>query len=84
MCLFNGVATVYEIGTSTTSATFIGNSGDQFTLNTNSLSSGQTTLVVPAFRYTLSTTTTVYFVGLGTFSSGTCNIWGRISAVRVG
>jgi len=39
--------------------------------------------IIPPYRYTLSTTTTIYLVGYAAFT-GTCNAGGRISATRVG
>lgn len=42
------------------------------------------TLVVPAYRLTLSTTTTVYAVGFALYSAGTGTFYGRISGTRVG
>lgn len=41
-------------------------------------------IVVPPYRISLTSTTTVYLIGYCSFSSGTCQAYGRISATRVG
>ena len=42
------------------------------------------TLAIPAYRVTLTTTTTYYLVAYATFSGSTTTAYGRISATRVG
>lgn len=69
----------------TTSATLDGTSGDsliQFTHN--AIVNLQNGIALPAFRVTLSGSTTYYLVAQTTFTVSTRSAWGRISATRVG
>jgi hypothetical protein len=84
--LMNGTATVTQFitGISTTSATQ-GTDGDATTQTpVNSNGAANVGLCVPAFRITLSATTTVYWVTTVVFSAGTPRNYGRMSATRVG
>lgn len=69
----------------TTSATLDGANGDslmQFTHN--AIVNLQNSISLPAFRVTLSGSTTYYLVGQTTFTISTRTAWGRLSATRVG
>lgn len=88
ICLYGGNATIgtfFEASISTTSAT----RGTKADASASSgfaplAPPGDNSVSVPSFRLTLTSTTTVYFVGFALFSSGTCVFYGRISATRVG
>ena len=69
---------------STTSATN-GTAGDNEAFYSPPATTGQTTaLCVPSYRLTLTSTTTVYYVGFAVFTTGAASAYGRISATRVG
>ncbi len=76
-------ATFQQASIGTTSAT-IGTVGDNAIQSTFvSTTAGDFGVSIPAWRLALSTTTTVYLVGQGTYSAGTGKLYGRISATRV-
>lgn len=76
----------FQIGIGTTTATFAGNSGEQFVVT--QVAAGATSLniglSIPAFRVAISATTTYYLVAQINFASGTANAGGTIKATRVG
>lgn len=83
---YSGVAvtgTNYRAAISTTSAT-MGTVGDNdvATPTSPNTNSGMC-LVIPQYRITLSSTTTVYMVARAIFTVGTPTVFGRLSAVRV-
>ena len=49
-----------------------------------STATGDLSLSIPSYRYTLSGTTTIYLVAYCSFTAGTCQAYGRISGTRVG
>lgn len=65
-------ATRGTLGDSISSSPFFGNSGSAYSL------------VVPSYRVTLSTTTSVFLVGFALYTVGSLTAYGRISATRVG
>lgn len=68
----------------TTSAT-LGTGGDNaFDTPTAPTAGANSSVFVPAFRITLTSTTTVYLVAFARFTVGTLKAFGRISATRVG
>lgn len=70
---------------SPTSATLSSNDGNsRVSANVNTGWIVSQALVLPAVRVTLSATTTYYAVAFASFAAGTANIYGRLSAVRVG
>src|SRR6185295_793600 len=71
------------VSISTTDNTVEGNFGDQKTI-INQLTLGAASGCVPAFRVTLSGSTTYYCVVNNTYSSTTCPTNARISGTRVG
>lgn len=73
--------TVATVGISATTGTITGTQGDQYSNNVSAFS--QTTISIPAFRIPLTATTTYYLVAQATFVSGG-NVFGRLSATRVG
>jgi hypothetical protein len=86
ICQFQGITTGTQLdsGPNTTSAT-LGTSGDNsvediFPATTVS----NKVQTVPAWRVTLSTTTTVYLVARVSYTVGAATAYGRISATRVG
>lgn len=83
-CNQTGTGSAFLLGISATSATITGTLGDQSLQQTYALSAFDSNLSIPAFRVTLSTTTTYYLVGESNFSSGSSTANGRISATRVG
>jgi hypothetical protein len=88
ICGFNGGAIVgglaFLASISTTSATG-GTLGDNLVdTPTISTASSDVILTIPAYRLTLSATTTIYLVSQANFTSGTVKSYGRLSAVRVG
>lgn len=74
-----------KIGISVNTGSFTGTtSGDSFTqLSSNAILANSIGLSIPAFRVTLSSTTTYYLVGQGN-GIGTITADGRISGTRVG
>lgn len=68
----------------TTSAT-LGTQGDtRFDLPTGPSGSADSTITIPSYRISVSSTTTVYLVGFANFTGGTsAGVYGRISARRV-
>lgn len=82
---FSGLSTQWGVTLSATSATSAVTGGDNATSAVYTSGSGfQVTGSVPSFRVTLSGTTTYYLVGVGSFSTGSCTGFGRISGTRVG
>ncbi len=80
-----GISSSMYLGLSPTSATFVGNIGDQYVLLAiPSLTNTTIDLCVPSFRVTTTTTINYYLVEQITFSTGTASGQGRISAIRVG
>ncbi len=87
LCTFSiagGVATVTNASISTTNNTLLGILGDSVASSNSVPVSGVTdnSLVVPAYRISLSATTTIYMVGQMTFTVAG-SAYGRISATRV-
>ena len=85
--MFTGsiTGTQFVSAITTVSNTDTGTLGD----NTNALPTPPTAtcdinLIIPSYRITLSTTTTVYLNVFAQFSAGTLKAYGRISATRVG
>jgi hypothetical protein len=83
--MFNGVVTGTSQGASvgTVSAT-VGTQGDNYITGNGASNTIDNGLVVPAYRISLTSTTTVYLVGISVFTAGTQKAYGRISATRVG
>lgn len=80
-----GISSSMYLGLSPTSATLVGNSGDQYVLLAiPGLNNTTIDLCVPSFRVTTTTTINYYLVEQITFSTGTASGQGRISAIRVG
>lgn len=76
--------TQLQAGISTTSATLI-QIGDATIQDPRMpTSNSDSFLCIPSWRLVITSTTTVYLVALGIFSSGTIRVYGRISATRVG
>ena len=76
--------TNFKFSISTTSATN-GTTGDnQAATPSPPTASAGNTLIVPSYRLTLTSTTTVYLVAEGTYTVGALTAYGRISATRVG
>lgn len=70
---------------STTSATLSSNYGDDLVaFHHNAIVNEQNFLCIPAFRVTISGSTTYYLVAQTTFTVSTRTVVGRISATRVG
>jgi hypothetical protein len=75
--------TIQFASVNTTSAT-IGTQGDNAVSATwASTTNADVSLVIPAYRISLSVTTTVYLVAEATYSVGSASGYGRISATRV-
>jgi len=73
------------VGISTVTNTFQGTDGNQQTsFNTTVVGVNSVSVSVPAFRVTLSATTTYYLVMQANYASGAISVNGRLSAVRVG
>jgi hypothetical protein len=88
VCIFNPNATYtgsfVGVSISTTSAT-PGTAGDNAaTGNPPAANVYPVTQVIPSYRITLASTTTVYMVGVASVTAGACTAYGRISATRVG
>jgi hypothetical protein len=84
LCQFSGLSQDWGCAVTLSSATFP-TSGDQAAFN--QFSSGTfsyCTACVPSFRFTLSSTTTIYLVAYASYTSGGATATGRISATRVG
>jgi hypothetical protein len=82
---YTGISTYAILGISTTNNTFAGNYGDQKTYAQSAGVTGYAfSLAVPSFRITLSSTTTVYAIGEGVFTTGSLTVSCRISGTRVG
>lgn len=81
-----GLSTAVVLAISANSASLTGTVlGDSYSQNSYaSVSSSGVSICVPAFRVTLSTSTTYYAVGDFFFSTGTATTNARISATRVG
>lgn len=77
--------TLFQYGISPTSAT-MDNFGDDCGSDSHATAiiGYGPTRCIPAYRVTLSGTTTYYLVALGTFTVNTLTAYGRISATRVG
>ncbi len=85
--IMGSIVTEAAVGISTVSATFPGGNADvpdnvASSVNSSGLG-GALSLAVPAFRMTLSSTTTVYLVAYASFTVS-ATAAGRISATRVG
>ncbi len=74
-------ATTASIGS--TSATLATDGTEGYSNAQTTILSGTDTVTLPSKRISLSGTTTVYLVGQVTFSAGTANGFGSISAVRI-
>ncbi len=83
--MFKGAVTGTASGASigTTSAT-TGTQGDNYITTPTVSTSLDLGVVVPPYRISLTSTTTVYLVGIAIFTVGTQTAYGRISATRVG
>jgi hypothetical protein len=83
--MFKGVVTGTASGASigTTSAT-TGTQGDNYVTTPTVSTALDLGVVVPPYRISLTSTTTVYLVGIAIFTVGTQTAYGRISATRVG
>lgn len=83
-CNFSGASTLFQVGISSVSATLPSGSPDAgATFGITSGASSVSTLTVPAYRVTPTTTTTYYAVEQANFSTGAASGFSRISAVRV-
>jgi hypothetical protein len=87
-CLLNSAAqtctgTQFIGGISTTTGT-LGTFGDSVSAGPTTSATTAVNLTVPAWRITLSSTTTVYLVAQANFTAGTHTTFGRLSATRVG
>ncbi len=82
LCAYTGTSIAWGVSINTVSAT-LGTSGDNW-LQYNSNGANQVVVTIPAWRLTITTTTTVYLVGEAQFTGGTATAAGRISATRVG
>lgn len=73
------------ISINTTSAT-LGTLGDNYFLSINTPTAAAlfNSVALPSYRIMVSSTTTVYLVGIAIFPAGTNSAFGRISATRVG
>jgi len=85
VCVFSGSnnSAVSAAGVSSVSAT-LGTHGDDVIIGSVNSTSFDYCYVVPSYRYTLSSTTTIYMVGYSTFGTGSAYCYGRISGTRVG
>jgi len=85
VCVFSGSnnSTVSAAGVSSVSAT-LGTNGDDVIVGSVNSTNFDCCYVVPSYRYTLSSTTTIYMVGYSTFGTGSAYCYGRISGTRVG
>lgn len=83
--MFNGTITGTASGATigTTSAT-TGTLGDNYILTPTVSTVNDLGVVVPPYRISLTSTTTVYLVAICAFTAGTSKAYGRISATRVG
>lgn len=83
--MFNGAVTGVATGASigTVSAT-IGTQGDNYVTTPFQSTTIDLGITVPPYRISLTSTTTVYLVGISLFTVGTSKGYGRISATRVG
>jgi hypothetical protein len=83
---FSGNSTVFISGISPTNNSFTGgvNNDSYSQVNYTSGVFSVNFLSIPSYRVSLSSTTTYYLVSQVTFSTGSCNCIGRISATRVG
>lgn len=83
---FNGTPTGFSAlnsSISTTTAT-LGTGGDNnFQSSVAPTGGANLTVSIPAFRISISATTTVFLVASGVFTGGTLGAYGRISATRV-
>jgi hypothetical protein len=79
------VCTNYSYSINSVSAT-LGTAGDNFLslISAGGLTSYSPSFSLPAFRVTLSATTTYYLVVAATIATSTMSAYGRISATRVG
>lgn len=76
--------TLFATCITATSATLNGVAGDsQVSTPTMPTGTTPTTLVIPAYRVVVTTTTSYYLVVDVVFSAGTCTAFGRLSATRV-
>jgi trimeric autotransporter adhesin len=81
---YTGLSTISLLNISTTTNTIVGNSGDAYAQMDITLSSSSIiSLCVPVFRVTLAASATYFLVGEAVFSTGTCTVSCRLSAVRV-
>jgi hypothetical protein len=77
------VITALEAGVNTTSSTFPATLGN-FNANVQSYTTGTTNVIsTPVVRESLASTTTVYLVGLSSFTTSTMSCSGFIRARRV-
>ncbi len=83
---FVGIITgVNFIGVLNTTSATLGTSGDnQSATPTPPTASAESSVCIPAWRVTLTATTTVYLIARANYSVGTLTVNGRISATRVG
>lgn len=82
---FTGLSTIVLANISTTTNTVVGTLGDAYAQeNYASSLTPVKCLAVPAFRVTITATTSYFLVVQNNFSTGVTSVNGRISAVRVG
>jgi hypothetical protein len=80
------LSTAEAVGISVNTNTMGPNPGDDSTFSNYSTPAAgfSPSLIVPAYRVTLTATTTYYFVSVASFTVSTSSVYGRISATRVG
>lgn len=61
----------------------LGDNASQVAWLSANILAGACPLVIPDYVFTLTSTTTIYLVAYGTFSSGTMTAYGRINALRI-
>jgi hypothetical protein len=84
-CNFGGTSTQFMIAISTSGTSFVPNNGsDNVATAATSTAINISSLSIPAYRVTISATTTYHLVAQATFSTSTATGFGRISATRVG
>lgn len=79
----SGTTTIVAGGISAVTNSFSLPQGDALFFSVGA-SIGAVGVSIPAYRVTISTSTTYYLVGLSTFSTGAATGYGRISGTRVG
>lgn len=85
IAMYAGVVTGTGCGVSISTASgSTGTRGDNYVLTPVVSTTVDSAISIPAYRIELSATTTVYLVGMSSFTAGTQTVYGRISATRVG